>query len=271
MNTGSAFYIGKTHKICEDYVSHGMDPEPYILLSDGCSSSPKTDWGSRILTKVTGDLLKKDGEIDIDEVLIEADEIRRLINIPQESLDATLLSAYVKGEKYKLSMYGDGVSVKTREDGLMEIVMIEYLSGAPFYLNYSLNQTRKAGYMAAFGLKRRVTTWSLKPDGTVENLVEKEDQDGKYYQEEGSCKDFKTISLMSDGVLSFFELVNTGTSKTENHVSVNEILRKLLDFKGFQGEFVERRFQKFRKDCDKLNWFHADDISLATVFLGKDQ
>lgn len=149
--------------------------------------------------------------------------------------------------------------------------MIEYLSGAPFYLNYSLNQTRKSGYLTTFGLKRRVSTWSLKPDGTVENLVEKEDQDGNFYQEEGFCKDFKTISLMSDGVLSFYELVNTGTSKTENVISVNQILRKFLDFKGYQGEFVDRRFQKFRKDCEKLNWFHADDTSLATIYLGKDQ
>lgn len=271
MNTGSAFYIGKTHKICEDYACHGMTPEPYILLSDGCSSSPKTDFGSRILTKVASDLLQKGLDFEPDEMLIEADEIRRILNIPQESLDATLLCAYVRGEKYKLSMYGDGVSVKAKEDGSMEVVMIEYPSGAPFYLNYGLNQTRKIGYTAAFGLKRKVSTYLLRTDGTVEDLIEKEDQDGNFYSEEGFCKDFKSISLMSDGVLSFYELVNSVTSKSENHISVNEILRKLIDFKGFQGEFVDRRFQKFRKDCEKINWFHGDDVSLATIYLGKDQ
>lgn len=271
MNTGAAFYIGKTHKICEDYACHGNVSEPYILLSDGCSSSPNTDFGSRILTQVAGDLIRRDKELDLDEVLIEADEVRRILNIPQESLDATLLCSYIKGDQYYLLMCGDGVSVKTKNDGAMEVILIEYPSNAPFYLNYTMSETRKSGYTAAFGLKRKISTWHIKPDGTVENLIEREDQDGSFYKEEGLVKNYKSISLMSDGVGSFYELVNTGTSKSEIQVSVNEILKKLLDFKGFQGEFVDRRLRKFRKDCEKINWFHADDVSLATIFLGENE
>lgn len=270
MNTGAAFYIGKLHKICEDYSCHGNTPEPYILLSDGCSSSPNTDFGSRILTKVAGDLLQKEPILDIDEMLIEADEIRRIINISQKSLDATLFCAYVRDTKYHLLMCGDGASVKIKDNGMMEIVLIEYPSGAPFYPNYRLDLVRKAGYKSEFGMKRKVTTYLLTPYGVVENYVESEDEDGFFYSEEGLCKDYKSISIMSDGIFSYYELLNTGTSKSGNPIDVNDVLRKLLDFKSFQGEFVDRRLQKFRKDCEKMNWFHADDISLATIFLGKE-
>lgn len=268
MNTGSAFYIGKSHKICEDFACHGMVPEPYILLSDGCSGSPKTDFGSRILTQVASNLIDQNQDFDLDEILIKADETRMILNLPEESLDATLLSTYVKGEQYHLLMCGDGVCVKTRYDGIMEVILIEYPSNAPLYPNYNLNQARKERYITAFSLKRKIVTWQLR-SGIIENLTENEDQSGSFYQEDGFCKNYKSISLMSDGVGSFYELLNTGTSKNENQILLNEVLKKLIDFKGFQDEFVDNRLQKFRKDCKKINWFHDDDVSLATIYFGE--
>ena len=271
MNTGSAFYIGKTHKICEDYASQSMKPQPYILLSDGCSSSPNTDFGSRILNRVVGDVLSSGQEFNPTEFMNEAEEVRRILNLPQGSLDATLLCAYVKDDRYHLHMFGDGVVVKTKEDKSMEIVLIEYLSGAPNYLSYNLDPVRKKGYFDLYGIKKKISTYLLEPNGAVNNLVIKEDSEDVFYTENDSCGKYQSISLMSDGVLSFYELLSAGTSKTENMISLNDVLLKLLDFKGFQGEFVERRLQKFRKDCERFHWFHADDLSLATIFLGKEQ
>ncbi len=270
MNVGSAFYIGKTHKICQDYCSCAMHPQPYILLSDGCSSSPNTDFGSRILNQVVGDMLSSGQEFDSEEFINEAEEMRRLLNLPKESLDATLSCVYVKGERYYLHMFGDGVTVKTREDKNMEVVLIEYLSGAPNYLSYNLDPIRKKGYFDLYGLKKKISTYLLEPNGIVTGLVIKEDSEDTFYTENGSCIGYQSISLMSDGVLSFYELLSGGTSKIENAISLNDILLKLLDFKGFQGEFVDRRLQKFRKDCEKINWFHSDDLSLATIYFGKD-
>lgn len=270
MNTGSAFYIGKTHKICEDYASHKMHPQPYILLSDGCSSSPNTDFGSRILNQVAGDMLSLDQEFDPKEFINEAEEIRRLLNLPSGSLDATLSCVYVKDERYYLHMFGDGVTVKTKEDKSMEVVLIEYLSGAPNYLSYNLDPIRKKGYFDLYGLKKKISTYLLEPNGIVTGLVIKEDSEDTFYTENGSCIGYRNISLMSDGVLSFYQLLNSGTSKTEEMIPLNNVLLQLLDFKGFQGEFVDRRLQKFRKDCEKINWFHADDLSLATIYFGKD-
>ena len=52
MKIDSAFQIGKTHDICEDFALTGTKNSivPYTIVSDGCSSSPLTDVGSRILS-----------------------------------------------------------------------------------------------------------------------------------------------------------------------------------------------------------------------------
>ena len=59
MNADSVFNIGATHAVCQDYViarsgetTFGSpNAGPYIILSDGCSSSPDTDMGARLLVK----------------------------------------------------------------------------------------------------------------------------------------------------------------------------------------------------------------------------
>lgn len=271
MNAGSAFCIGKTHKVCQDYAHHGNEKFPYVIVSDGCSGSPFTDIGSRILTRVVTDSFLAGGDPDHKEIINEANEIRRLMCLPPESLDATLIWAYVRNGKYKISLFGDGVFVKTSKDGKMQVVRVEYPSGAPLYLNYSLDSTRMKGYKNMFTLLRRVYTYTLSTDGSIANLVTTEDSDGELdFCDEWDYDDLTSISLMSDGLFSFYELQSTATSKSESAVEPNDVLRKLLDFKGFQGDFVARRMQRFHKDCEKWNWFHADDLSLATIYLGNE-
>ncbi len=53
METNSFYQIGKEHKVCEDYASCGIEPFPYAILSDGCSTGKNTDIGSRILVSIT--------------------------------------------------------------------------------------------------------------------------------------------------------------------------------------------------------------------------
>ena len=64
---------GKTHKICEDYIISGYNPAPYIILSDGCSSSKNTDVGARVLCHVAKQYLEnsKDSIISINKDSME--------------------------------------------------------------------------------------------------------------------------------------------------------------------------------------------------------
>lgn len=270
MNTGSAFYIGKTHEICQDYTGHNTSPIPYIVVSDGCSGSPNTDIGARIVTRIISDSMGTVFGTEIAELISDAHEARSFLNLPPESLDATIMCSYVTDGVYHTHLFGDGVIAKTRKNGAIQIVRVEYPSGAPLYLNYSSDKIRMKGYEDTFSLNRRIYFYDLEPDGTILNFKVEDDSTGESYYESGNADNYNTISLMSDGILSFYELINTGTSKIQMPVEPNNVLRKLLDFKGFQGDFVARRFQKFRKDCEKMNWFHADDLSLATIYLGSE-
>ena len=73
---------------------------------------------------------------------------------------------------------------------------------------------------------------------------------------------------MSDGVHSFYETISTETSKYNQSISYIDVLKELLSFKNFNKAFVQRRINKFRKDCIKKNWDNADDLSLAVIYTG---
>lgn len=271
MNVDSIFTIGKTHKVCQDYTSTGFaNGNPFIVVSDGCSSSPDTDFGARLLTRVCSSFYTDYREIDPEEIMLEAEDMSRLLGLNPLSLDATLLCASVKEGSYDLRVFGDGVVVKTRrEDGAHEIVVVEYVSGAPYYLNYSLDPKRKLGYAEKFGFKRKMSFFTLDSAGTMTDCRVEEDSEGLHYQERDLAAPYSSISLMSDGALSFYGLVNTGTSKLQMPVALTSVLQRLLAFKGYQGDFVQRRVQKFKKDIEKENWHHADDLSLATMYFGE--
>ena len=46
-----AYYtIGRMHRFCQDYVCQGVDPIPHLIVADGCSATPDSDLGARLLT-----------------------------------------------------------------------------------------------------------------------------------------------------------------------------------------------------------------------------
>ena len=50
--TDHLFWAGDSHKVNQDYCLSGSKSGlHYAIVSDGCSSSPDTDFGSRILAK----------------------------------------------------------------------------------------------------------------------------------------------------------------------------------------------------------------------------
>lgn len=276
MNTDSIFCIGKTHKICQDYTAsevlspHSEDSTAYAVVSDGCSSSPDTDFGARILTRVCAETLSNFRELDYKTLITKASDMSTSLNLNSRALDATLLCVDFDGfyGDYIIHMFGDGTAVKLRKDGVIEVINIEYISGAPFYLNYFCNKERKNSFIEKFGLKKIITKFSIYPNGLVFESSSKEDNDETYFTENNSSENYKAVGVLSDGISSFYELVNTGTSKIQQPVALENVLSMLLDFKGFQGEFVQRRMQKFNKDCEKLNWNHADDLSLSMIYFG---
>jgi hypothetical protein len=280
MNSDSAFYIGKTHQVCQDYTVHNNNGQyPFVIVSDGCSGSGHTDIGSRAVALEVNRMVQeaidrkwessKSGYFNSDNLLFMMEDCEEAIShwkLNQSCLDATLLAATLytnpQGElEYHLLCAGDGVLAKVKRDGTIEIIEIEYTSGAPLYLSYELNLGRKQQYAQAFGTERVIRRYVLRgqSDQPV-SLTETKTSDLEFFSERGPVADNLILVAMSDGVQHFAE----GQKPVESW----KVLHKLLQFKNFTGSFAQRRLHKFLKDTAALGWVNNDDVSLAAVYLG---
>ncbi len=258
MNTDSHFTIGKSHKVNQDYASHGPD---FVLVSDGCSSSKHTDFGSRLLVKTYKSIIN-DQTTSFFDAVGKSYRVIDDLGIPSEALDATLLSLKVDNNKFNLQVSGDGFFVKVKNDNSIEYKSFIYPSGAPYYLNYSTNFARKEKYKQLYGTKLIVKTYNK------DVLISEEVFDDQFiYKLEESVDDIKSISIMTDGIASFLRYDITQTSKSNVQVSEYDVIKELTSYKNHNGEFVKRRMQAFEKHCQINNWENMDDFSVGTIII----
>lgn len=256
----SYYTIGSTHQFCQDYADSG-EREDFIhaCISDGCSSSKDSDIGARYLAKcfplaVSSNLFTFGhfaGET------IEHKMVAKLANFEfdPENLDATLLSLVYDKKSDQLFIYawGDGQIYLKYKEGSTQSYKISYKTNAPYYLSYRHgNKTEQ--YEKEFGVEYAtiVEQWDnpqtpcLKFEHWGKNL---------FRIIENASKTLDFAAVMSDGVESFLP---DGASK---ELAQNEF----LNFKSLNGEFVKRRFQGFKRYCDKNAVTHYDDLSLAAI------
>ena len=114
MHADDFFTIGNSHVICDDYATSRADGPLRAVVSDGCSGSPNTDCGSRILANLA--LRNPNWSSQ------EAGDVRRQRFLPVDSLDATLLIAEVDSSYITVSAYGDGVIAAQGKDGVITAI-----------------------------------------------------------------------------------------------------------------------------------------------------
>ncbi len=289
MNTDCAFYIGTTHEVCQDYAIAGKSS---IVISDGCSGSVFSDIGSRLLCITTmNKMAELDSlyEFDEKECILLARPSVKMLNIPNECLDATLLSAAIYNDTIYTMCYGDGViAIKCKNKDII-IINHVYTDNYPFYINYlydntgryenwKKNHSKEKTYASAINRNKeieqidvehkynvRISDLDKNELGTLHN----QDDRHRIMIEIIDKKDIEFIAIMSDGVHSFYETIITETSKYNKSVSYMDVLKDLLSFKNFNKAFVQRRMNKFRKNCIKKNWANSDDFSLAVIYTGE--
>lgn len=277
MQADSFFTIGSSHHVCEDYALSGdVDGRPFAVLSDGCSGSKHTDFGSRFLCLASRDALavSAPGRFHRDSVLpIACSMVGK--SLPWSCLDATAAVVYHDNVHLKAQVVGDGVVVVRHRDGSFRIHRISYSGGAPGYLTYLLDNNRyqqfAAGVAGAPGATRTViTTWW---DSSFEGQLHEPAQDTSKVAAVPSdfwkrfCyprQDFDLVAVFSDGVQTF-----ECTTDLRGHAPVPLVtaLQQLLDFKSMKGRFVTRRCRKFfRKFCVENAWSHHDDFAMAAIY-----
>lgn len=256
MNADVFFKIGSTHKICQDYGLANADPEkPYIIISDGCSSAPDVDFGARILARCMAEKIY-DNLFGVFNPIVEtAWQHAETLGLSQESLCATLLMARVVEGHFMTYAIGDGVIAARKKNGQFVAYEYEFTSGAPFYLRYLLSDETLIQYFSKFGNEVIRRTY------TNDKITEEKLAYVAPFFHVFPLEEYDFVALFSDGIKSFQKLSASTTSKEKVSIPVIEILEEFLAFKGFNGEFVQRRCQRaFSKFND-----HYDDMTLAVL------
>jgi hypothetical protein len=248
MHSDAYFATGKTHAVCQDYAyASDVDGWPYAVVSDGCSSSPDTDIGARLLARP----VMASAFVESSKIITAADCARKIIGLNQLCLDATLLLARMnENGGFSVIIYGDGyVVARDRETQNLGIVKIEYPSGAPPYISYQLDSQRYNAFCDEYGFKA-ITTSIIISDGNI-STVEEEHEDMRCYVASYSSKN-DIVAIFSDGIGTF------------NGISDIDAIQYLMSFKSMAGKFVQRRMKRFLKDRDSVS--HNDDISMAAIY-----
>lgn len=268
MQADTFFSGGKGHKVCQDYARSGKkgDGRVYALLSDGCSSSPDTDVGARLLVLSAARAIEIAGNWSRKEYVRPREIIQnaeRYVIPPLSSscLDATLLMIRESFSGVTVQVAGDGLIVARDRKGYYEVFDLDF-SGAPAYLSYLLNDERRQEYLRqGYG---KLTVHRLREEGG-RNFVREEypfTTGPEVFRFEATFDSFDLVMILTDGVHSFH------TAQTLKPIPPLQVIERLMDFKSLTGEFVTRRVRKFlTKECPKLGWVHYDDLGVAAVHL----
>jgi len=284
MNCDCAFNIGSTHEVCQDYALSGKNT---VSIADGCSGSVLSDFGSRVLSVTAmNKMIELTSLHDFDEMelILLARPSIKMLNLPNECLDATLLCAAKKEDAAEAICYGDGVIAIRMKDDYTLVICVEYTDSYPFYINYLFDKTNRLSNWKENHNNRKITFSIIKPDGEVEIISHNCDKtprigydkgevgllraDGHRVMVELITDNAESISIISDGVQSFYHTLITEHSSQNEKISYYDVLKDLLRFKSYTGKFVQRRMNKFIKTCAKKGWSHSDDISIAAIYLG---
>lgn len=264
--------IGSQHSVCEDYIIHGYDPFPYIILSDGCLSSNNTEMGARILCHLAKQFLKYyKGEMPIDAkrmgqwIIHNAEMTARQLGLTLNCLDATLIISYLyeDAKTFHTILYGDGFVSAIYKD-YIALNEIKYSNNAPYYLSYKIDDERRALYEEMYPIK---TISHIEVSGT--NIKDKVGTEHGIYTlspHEMEIKiqdDFQYLLVASDGLGSF---VDNSKPPIQELVHPIEVTSKLTEFKNTKGEFLKRRVKKQMKTYRGEKIDHFDDLSIG-VFL----
>lgn len=281
MNSDCAFQIGSSHAVCQDYAlagtlappAHtdgpGPSPGPYAVLSDGCSSSPDTDTGARLLVKAAELLLRESGGPRADDLAgLHAGAARLalswadMLGLRPQAVDATLLTAHLFGDELVVGCSGDGVVCLQTNEGALDVYVVSYPAGYPVYPAYA-HQPARLRALAEAGRERKEVT-RLRAASAVERLRTAHVTEGGALTEVFSVKaaGYRFAALFSDGVQSF------SLSGRPEAVPLESVLPGLVSFKNTRGAFVGRRMKCFLKECQQKGWRHGDDLSLAALHLG---
>lgn len=277
MGSDACFRIGSNHTVCQDYAASGFDSygHPYALVSDGCSGSLHTDFGSRFLVQAARLQLQTRyvlGDIKLDSlqwngILATARGMAQSSHLPAQCLDATLIRAVQADNHIFVHHTGDGTVVaRMRDSQKSEFVSMKFGENMPYYPSYRLNQDEEAKYLVKAKTYTQILGTEIAPasGSEVATWVTRETESplnrNMLVGELVFGPEYDLVLIMTDGADSF-------QTANGDPVRLTAVLNELLALKSYEGEFVTRRCNRFLgKVCAERGWKHTDDISVAGIY-----
>ncbi len=257
----SHYAIGKGHLTCQDYALNGQDPVPFAVIADGCSSSKDSDMGARLLSLAAKEYLsdhfsrtsappsyRKMGLM----TALKAQASGRALGIDDRALDATLLMAFVAGERGFAYVFGDGFVITRDRAGCWRTLRFEYSHNAPFYPSYLCTPARLCEYRSfSRGQKKRVRDTDKRSQGDFDCrsksvLV-------------FAAHDIDLLAVVSDGLDSFVNRSDKIRIRAEDMAT--EILTSNTRSPGF----IKRRTRRGLRNLAAKRVFPADDLSVGAL------
>lgn len=290
MKSDCHFEIGSTHLVCQDYaISYADDEVAYAIISDGCTSSPNTDIGSRLISIIARDALdylikRQRFEKAIDKkffmnnfvltfkelVVKKCVEVKGSLNLDINSFDATLLVAVIyPGYQPLLVGWGDGNFIIKYKNGSIRTITISYDGNMPYYLSYRMSYEKDIAYrqeQKGLGhvtevmpsLSYHHTPWEYNFMRYLDDVKGKDNNPESISQ----------IIVSSDGLQSFqYDPKSDEFQANDKVFSLSEVYPGVIDYKNLVGEFVVRRMKSLEKENRAKHIIHTDDISCATIVL----
>lgn len=148
MHTDAHFERGRTHAVCQDYALCGTGRAgSWAVVCDGCSSSPHTDTGARLLAHAAAAVLR-DGRLPGSHAVWHAAAAAAVeLGLAPCSLDATLVAALALDDAVVAIIRGDGVVAARRRDGGVEVVVRRCRDETPDYPGVVVDPARRRAWL----------------------------------------------------------------------------------------------------------------------------
>ena len=272
-NADCAFMIGSTHLICQDYAIARNDPTSlYVVVSDGCSSSPDTDIGARLVARAASQLISKSLHKEPSVLHREATRLAlnwaRELGLADQSVDATLLTATLQDEELIIGVTGDGVVMIESRQGDIDVFSMSFPNAFPLYPSYAHQPERLEAWKANCTSLKEVRQFRANGPHAELELLSTISSVEVTQEIRVDAREHKLVALMSDGIHSFYETHDDVTTRHNVSLPMENVISELVGFKSGHGSFVARRAKQFSKRSRLIHRQHADDLAVGAIYLG---